>query len=277
VNALKAVVFSRDRAMQLDAFLQSVELYIPSLFDELVVIYRATDESFRAGYERLREDRPEATWVAETSFRDDLLALRGDERLLVFHTDDDVYFRPVGEFELGEDEVCFSLRLGLNTTYSYPLDTDEALREARVFGDRVSWSWRLQDLGSYRYPLSVNGHVFRAAEAHVWLARTDYSNPNELEAALQELSSQVRPQMASFTHSAAVSIPANVVNETYANRHGSMHDVHELNERFLAGERIDVAAMSFDRIDACHVEVPFVFRRASLPRDLSMPGQRDTA
>lgn len=261
MEELKAVVFSRDRAMQLDAFLHSVELHVPELFGQLVVLYRATDEGFAAGYEHLRAERPGVTWIAETSFRDDLLELRGDERLLLFHTDDDVYFRSVGAFELRDDEVCFTLRLGLNTTYCYPLDVVEELCDAEIGGDRVSWDWRAQDPGAYSYPLALNAHVFRAAEAHDWLGRTEYANPNELEAALQVVAPDVRPRMASFAHSAVVSIPANLVNETYANRHGALHDVQELNRRFLAGERIDVPRMSFDRIGACHVEIPYMFGR----------------
>jgi hypothetical protein len=65
--------------------------------------------------------------------------------------------------------------------------------------------------------------------------------------------------MASFAHSAVVSIPANLVNETHPNRHGALHGVRELNERFLAGERIDVAGMNFSGVDACHAEIPYLF------------------
>jgi hypothetical protein len=261
VDGLKAIVFSRDRAMQLDAFLRSVELHVPGLFGELVVLYRATDEAFAGGYERLRAERAGVTWVAESSFRDDLLALRGDERFLVFHTDDDVYFGPVGAFDVRDDEVCFTLRLGLNTTYCYPLDVDEELRDAEVGGDRVSWEWGVQDPGAYSYPLALNAHVFRAAEVHHWLNRTEYANPNELEAALQALAPDVRPRMASFAHSTVVSIPANLVNETYPNRHGGLYDVRELNERFLAGKWIDVAGMDFAGVNACHAEIPYAFSR----------------
>jgi hypothetical protein len=259
MDSLRAIVFSRDRAMQLDAFLRSVDMHVPELFGELVVLYRATDEAFAAGYERLRAERPGVTWVAESSFRDDLLALRWEERFLVFHTDDDVYFHSVGPFELRDDEVCFTLRLGLNTTYCYPLDVDEQLRDAQLSDDRVSWDWGAQGPGAYSYPLALNAHVFRAVEAQDWLGRVEYANPNELEAALQALASEIRPRMASFAQSTVVSIPANLVNETYANRNAGLYDVAELNERFLAGERIDVSSMSFDGIEACHAEIPYVF------------------
>lgn len=246
--------------MQLDAFLRSVELHVPELFEELVVLYRATGAEFAEGYEHLRGERPGIRWSAESSFRDDLLLLCGGEQYLVFHTDDDVYFRSVGPFELRDDEVCFTLRLGLNTTYCYPLDVVEELRAADVSGDRISWAWDVQDPGAYSYPLALNAHIFRAADAHDWLVHAEYSNPNELEAALQAFASDVQPRMASLPHSAVVSIPANLVNETHPNRHGALHDVSELNRRFLAGERIDLASMTFNGINACHVEIPYAFR-----------------
>ncbi len=261
--ALKCIVFSRDRAMQLDAFLASVERHVPDLFDEVVVLYRATDERHRSAYAQLMAARPDTSWVAESSFRDDLLALRGAEERIVFHTDDDAFFAAARPFELRDDEVCFSLRLGLNTTYCYPLDLTERLEGAEVGGGRVSWEWRPQGPGAYSYPLALNGHVFRAAEAHGWLESVHYSTPNELESALQTLCDHVRPRMASFPRSVVVSVPANIVNETFANRHAAGNDVDELNARFLEGVRIDLNGMDFENVTACHQEIPFVFRAAA--------------
>jgi hypothetical protein len=259
VDGLKCIVFSRDRAMQLDAFLGSVEHHVPALYDEIVVLYRATTERHIFAYAVLKEERPAATWIEESLFRDDLLALRDRERLVAFHTDDDVFFAPVQPFELRDDEVCFTLRLGLNTTYCYPLDLTEQLSEPQIEENRVSWDWRLQGPGAYSYPLALNGHVFRAEEAHEWLEDVAYSNPNELESALQALGEKVQPRMGSFLHSVVVSIPANIVNETFPNRHAGRDDVGELNERFLAGERIDTPAMDFKHVSACHEEIELKF------------------
>lgn len=258
---LRCVVFSRDRAMQLDAFLHSVNLHAPDLFDELVVLYRPTSGRYVAAYAELRRTWSHVRWLAETSFKSDLLGVLGQERLLVFHTDDDVFFRDVDRFELHDDEVCFTLRLGLNTTYCYPLDIVEKLRGLSSGGGRIVWPWECQGPGSYGYPLALNGHVLRQDEARGWLERADYTTPNELEASLQQFLPETRPLMASFVHSRVVSIPANIVNETYTNRHGGLYGVAELNDRFLSGERIDVRAMTFDGVNACHAEIPYVFVR----------------
>jgi hypothetical protein len=258
---MNCVVFSRDRAMQLDAFLESVDLYVAGLFETVSVLYKPTSESFEKAYSRLAAERPGVHWVRETSFRENLQALVGKADNTVFHTDDDVYFGTPDRFDLRDDEVCFTLRLGLNTTYSYTLDLEERLIGADVVGNRVVWDWRSQGAGSYSYPLAVNGHVFRTEDVVDWLARASFSNPNDLEAALQLFNTELRPKMASFQHSTVVSIPANIVNETYANRHGDLFTPEALNDRFLLGERIDLDSMDFSSIAACHQEIPFAFRR----------------
>ncbi len=256
------IVFSRDRPLQLEACLLSLQRYASAPHTTLSVLYRATDGCFRRGYEELQEARPDVTWIAEANFRDDLLAAVGREEQTVFHTDDDVFFACVGQVPLTDDLACFTLRLGLNTTYCYPLDLHEQLVEPRIEGEVVSWLWRDQALGAYSYPLALNGHVFRTSEVRGWLERSSFGNPNELESALQAYGDELPPRMASFRHSRVVSIPANIVNETFANRHADAHSAAELNERFLRGERIDLEAMDFSHVTACHQEIPFVFSPA---------------
>lgn len=246
--------------MQLDALLASMSMHTSGLFTNLTVLYRPTSDRFEQAYAALVSDYAHVNWVREATFRDDLVGLIGEADMTVFHTDDDVYFRSPGPFEIRDDEVCFTLRLGLNTTYSYSFHVEQRLLGASVVGDRVAWDWRSQGKGDVSYPLAVNGHVFRTHAVESWLMRASYTNPNELEAALQMFNHEVEPQIASFRHSAIVSIPANVVNETHANRQGNFAHVEDLNDRFLAGERIDVSMMDFSSVRACHQEVPFVFR-----------------
>ena len=258
-GSIRCVVFSRDRALQLDAFLESLERFAPLAYETIAVLYRATGPLFAQAYDELRRERPLVAWLEESSFRDDLLGALGTEPYLVFHTDDDVFFDAVPAFELREDEVCFTLRLGLNTTYCYPLDVEERLQDAEAETERVSWSWRDQAPGAYSYPLALNGHVFRANDARDWLQRIGYTNPNELESSLQALGDDVPARMASFPRSRVVSIPTNIVNETFPNRHAGGRDVGGLNDRFLRGERIDTEAMDFANVTACHQEIELKF------------------
>lgn len=246
--------------MQLDAFLESARRHAGDVYDAVTILYRASPGPHARAYALLRERWPDARWVAEERFRGDLLGCVEGSGRLVFHTDDDVFFRSFSEPTIDEGEVCFTLRLGLNTTYCYPLDSADELHDPQVDGDRVTWDWRTQQAGAFSYPLALNGHVFPADDAIAWLQRIEFGNPNELESALQTLSDEVPARMASFRSSSVVSIPANLVNETFANRHGGTYDIAALNERFLAGERIDLDGMDFSAVSACHQEIPFAFR-----------------
>jgi hypothetical protein len=253
--------------MQLDAFLESARRHAGHVYETVTVLYRPTSGPYNDAYESLRRARKDVRWLAETRFSHDLRSCIDGLDETVFHTDDDVFFRPFERPTVADDEACFTLRLGLNTTYCYPLDSADEIRAPQISGDRVTWAWRDQEPGAFAYPLALNGHVFRTDELRGWLDRIEFGNPNELESALQTLNDEVRPRMASFRESCVVSIPANLVNETFANRNSGSYDVTVLNERFLAGERIDLDAMDFSAVGACHQEIDYVFTTARAGAD----------
>lgn len=260
IHSIRCIVFSLDRPMQLDAFLGSIRSHVGRLYAPVIVLYRASDNGFAAGYACTREEHPDIEWHEERDFRSDLLSVLDTSGMVVFHTDDDVFFADVGPLELHEDEVCFSLRLGLNIDYSYSLDAPERVQRPTVEADRISWNWREQRDGSFSYPLALNGHVFRATLTRSLVDGLAFTDPNELESGLHARRAGVQPRMASFATSRVVSIPANVVTQSIRNRHGGLHTPRELNERYLAGERIDPREMAFNAVASCHEEVPFSFR-----------------
>src|SRR6266511_1190763 len=259
LTEVSGVVFSRDRALQLDAFLQSVRLYAPGLFGDLAVIYRATAAPFADGYRALVREWPDVTWREETAFGSDVTQSLGDRPFVVFHTDADLYFARVASFYVADEVACFSFRLGLNTTYCYPLDFDEQVTPEREERDWIAWRWREHGRGAFGYPLALNGHVFAFEDVRRWVQQSEFSNPNELEVSLQAFLHELPPLMASFRESRIVNVPANRVNESFANRNAGMHDIRELNERFLRGERIDLGAMDFSAIRGCHQEITLAF------------------
>ncbi len=259
--SIRCVVFSLDRAMQLDAFLTSVRVHVGGLYDPLTVLFRASTRRFAEAYSILRREHRGVEWIEERDFRENLLALVEPRGMIVFHTDDDIFFARVEPFELLHEEVCFSLRLGLNIGYSYSLDVPERLRCPSVRHDRVSWDWRAQAVGSFSYPLALNGHVLRADETRLLIEKIEFSDPNDLESQLNVQSETARSRMASFTSSCVVSVPANIVTRTFRNRHGGLHTPDELNQRFLAGERIAPELMAFNAVTSCHEEIPFAYRR----------------
>ena len=139
---VRCIVFSKDRPMQLDACLRSIERFA-RYGGPVAVLYAASTPDFAEAY-RMVAARAKAEFVSQSQdFRRDVLELvdAGREHT-VFHTDDDVFYRQVTPIPLPADHVaCFSLRLGQNTTYAYPVGRRQAVPDFIREGEVVAWDW----------------------------------------------------------------------------------------------------------------------------------------
>jgi hypothetical protein len=260
--AATAVVFSKDRALQLDACLRSIERFAP--YDgPIAVLYATSDDQFEQGYRELElPDR--VTLRRESDFDRDVRQLLADaDEHVVFHTDDDVFFREASPLvQLSPELACFSLRLGVNTTHSYPRDRRQALPAFASGGGFLVWEWARAD-GDFGYPMSLDGHIFRTALVRRLLERATFKNPNALEEELALRRHHAPRLMASYAESCLVSLPLNVVTSSHQNRFAADAALSpaSLNERFLAGERIDLDAMDFTAVRGAHQVVELAFAR----------------
>jgi len=261
---IPAIVFSKDRACQLDALLMSIEAYAAGRFDPVYVLWTYSNPEYRVGYGICAERHRDVIFLHEVNFREDTLALLEGKKLVCFFTDDDILTGPIYE-EIEETlawnrVLAFSLRLGKNTTYCYPLSRDQALPKYRVDdGGIMSWRWKEAD-GDFGYPFSLDGHVLRVVDVQTAIQDRGFTNPNQLEDILAQRASIFfdRPLLASYQQSRLVGIPANRVNATHPNRFANgwrTHATAELNRRYLAGERIQ----EFDctAVGAAHQEILF--------------------
>jgi hypothetical protein len=262
---VNCIVFSKDRAMQLDACLRSIESWAPYA-GPITVVYKATTPEFSAAYHSL-DLADGVRLVAESNdFRSDVIAVLdpGSEHT-VFHTDDDVFFRaPPGAPSVPSGFAAFSLRLGQNTTHCYTLGRPQRIPATVADGSVIAWDWtRAED--DFSYPLSLDGHVLPTRLLLLMLSRARFANPNELEEELHFRRYLAPRMMLAFQESCLVSIPANVVSSTHQNLAGGNPEwtPHALNLRFLAGERIDLEAMDFSTVRGAHQEIPLVFKRVS--------------
>jgi hypothetical protein len=269
VGGLRAscIVFSKDRPMQLDACLRSIERFAPYK-GGVTVLYRATTGEFARGY-ALVEASCRARLVEQgADFRGAVMELLGStDEHTVFHTDDDVFFRaPEPVPGLPADTAAFSLRLGENTTYCYTHARPQQLPTFTSEGPFIAWDWTRAD-ADFGYPLSLDGHVFRTEMLTQLLADANFSNPNNLEEELHLRRQRVPPVMLALRRSCVVSIPANVVSESHENRSSAdpANSSHALNSRFLDGDRIDLSAMDFSMVRGAHQEISFAFTYA-VPR-----------
>jgi hypothetical protein len=263
--AVRCIIFSKDRAMQLDACVRSIQQF--ARYDgSIIVIYKATTPAFARGYELLDPgDRVRLVAESDDFGRDVMEAIDPEVPYTVFQVDDDVFFRrPPAVPVVPESFAALSLRLGENTSYCYPMGQEQAIPDMVSKGHLLAWNW-MRASGDFSYPMSLDGHVFRTSRLVRMLSGQGFTNPSRLEEALTRRRFSAPPLMLSFPESCVVSLPVNIVTTTHSNRAGADPGLsaEALNSRFLAGERIDLEAMDFSAVRGAHQEIALKFTTAS--------------
>ncbi len=274
--SITAIVFSRDRAAQLDLLLASLELNARGLLDPIHVLWQATDEPYEHGYRICAAAHPESGFLRETAFAAQVAALVEGAGPITFFTDDSILYKPLTPrsrspeawLAANEELLCFSLRLGGNCDSCYPLARPQRLPDFEALDpETFAWTWRGAD-GDFGYPGSLDGHVFRRETVLELVAEGGFSNPNTLEGLFAaRLADNPRGSIGSYRESHLVGIPVNRVNETHPNRFGERwpYGPSVLNQRYLAGERLDPAPLEAETITAAHAELPLRWRPPRTP------------
>ena len=288
---VQAIVFSKDRPLQLHAALASLALHATDADSfPIHVLWRASHDSYARGYAQVAEElrgQLRINWLEETNFKTDLLAilqapqsksriqrirdfvllrrplLRTDH--LLFLVDDALFIRSFCLQEATDaldnhpDAIGFSLRVGSNTTTCYSMKCKQPLPEfASAFpGLRFQWPGQVGDFG---YPLEVSSSVYRCSDLIPLLRSLPYNNPNRLEQALSATSrlfARRLPALLCFEQSVAFCAPVNKVQSIINNRSGVKegYSSEALNALFLDGYRINVSALSEFIPSAAHVEI----------------------
>lgn len=291
---IRGVIFSRDRAMQLDAALTSLSRHCAEAKDLLIdVLYAASSPAFARQYEVLEQDWRGALSLRfhqEHDFRADLLRILGAEvsrsrRFFHFHSsasekavpyalflvDDNVFCRPFSiaaatrALDTRPRAIGFSLRLGSNTTYCYTHDSQQRVPQFEPIGQGViAFDWTSAE-GDFGYPLEVSSSVYRGSQVARVLAGLDFSNPNTLEAqfanSARRLWARRLPELLCFEQSTTFCNAINKVQTVFDNRAGEEIELSplELALRFDSGLRIDTSAFAGFTPNACHCDVPFSF------------------
>jgi hypothetical protein len=263
MSGIHALVFSKDRAMQLDAFLRSAKQHAP--YETVTVLQCVTEDwAHREAYQRVCDRGDFTEWWEEndgvSTFEECVREWVGLYERVVFHTDDDVWFRDGPRHKRHEayPDCVISYRLGANTTYCYPLSRTQDVP------DPYGWEWRLAD-GDFGYPLSLNATSYHAAYIEP-LLHFSFANPTELESGLAARAERFTPEwMIAPAHSCCVSLPHNVVSASSQCPRGPNPDWQpdQLAAKYLDGWRVALDRMDFSHVIGAHQEIPLEFTRAA--------------
>ena len=273
---INTVIFSKDRACQLEALLRSLREQVPDWKSRGLwsVVFTASSPRFDEGYRLLRENpatkgveflderaqgAPFADLVRSTMRRQ--RAANGAQHCMFLV--DDMLFKapwpqdggkPMRRLLKDKTVLCLSLRMCKRYDYCYARRKDMKLPRFDWWG---RWNWTKSRL-DWGYPMSVDGHVFRYDDLLPLVERVSFRHPNSFEAALAENPIRQRPRMVCYPEAVVVNLPINLVQTELKNRAGEQHGIstEALNDAFLAGRRVDLAPVYALRDNrGCHHEL----------------------
>lgn len=269
---LDIIIFSFNRAMQLETLLSSIRRYWKKPVYNIVVIYNTSNNEFQRGYDILIHDYPGYVFIKEkffnclwhfqdyfsvynlkkmlryknqrkqkTNFRDLLNAFlhKTGSTYTMFLTDDSVFIRDV---ELLDEDLSFinqdvdlcqiSLRLGRNISRK-----PSAIKETE---GKFKWKFHEHlNAKSWGYNFSVDAHIYATSLIRRVLKSVIFNNPTTLEANVVHYARKhgIMDCGMAFEQPYILSYPLNMV-QNIANNESLGVSVEMLNQSFLDGKRL---------------------------------------
>lgn len=267
---IKIIVFSYNRAMQLQALLESIQQFWKVYSYSVDVIYNTSNQEFEKGYDILK-NLYDAQWLKEstlnrkgygytgfrsiynlrkrlkypnlrkqkTNFRELVLKLLDDSHYdyVMFLTDDSIFIRNVEIPDLGfihenPEQTSLSLRLGGEII---PQPNNLIKKDGLL-----QWNYHVhQQLKNWGYPFSVDAHIYSRLFIKILLSRIIFNNPSTLEDMVCNYvkSHKFLSDGYSLDHSCILSFPMNMV-QSVANNESQNLSVEMLNQRFIDGWKL---------------------------------------
>jgi len=244
-----SVIFSKDRACQLDLLLRSIK----DNFQELKnakILYLGTNKEFEKGYEIIKPLYPEFEWIKETNFVVDVLKLfySFKKEFIVNFVDDEIVIRnmPVQNalnFLRNPNVHCISLRMAPHINYCYTGNLVDPPPQFQKTENLYIWDWRKAQTpnGDWNYPSCINSHIYKTEEFIRYISVIQFQHPNGLEANFNNLRNNFQQYNICFEKSKSINI-ANNLTQTGTNRHGNILEwqLDNMNKQLILGRRLSI-------------------------------------
>lgn len=270
---LTTLIFSKNRACQLDLLLRSIQQNL-SICDDIIVLYKATESQFEKAYIKLLYKFPKHIFLEEETFSEDVnfILKRACKDYILFFVDDNIVYKDcnylkqhiVRDLLYNPDDVCcLSLRLGFNIEYQDP-NTKASIQYPILLGkfaiednEFICWDYRsCNRYGNFGYAFSVDGHIYKRDTILQGL-NYEYQTPNDFEGRYNI--SHFGRYMACYRESVVVNTPVNAVANYNTAGNTFPADIYQLNEKFLDNYVIDLNSITQTNVVSCHQEIPFSF------------------
>lgn len=249
LECIDSIVFSKDRAMQLHAFLSS---YLQQVRGghTMYILYKASDERRRKSYEQLEVlfEKAPFVFVEETNFRRQMIELVSNSaaKSIALYVDDMVFLRPVDYnalIKLPTRKYIVALSRGKDLVESVVLQRKVELPDFEELSDGLlSFHWDSFDyLSDWTYPLGVSGYIYGKSELSLLFSQIEFKAPNSLEIAMQRFKPFFQSRLGvCYPTIACCCVHANLVQTECVNPTLETFSVQQLLERWEQGECIDL-------------------------------------
>lgn len=261
----KLLISSKNRACQLDLLLNSININSNNIFDNINVLYLATDSFYQQGYDILKNKYKNVNFIKQKNYQEDFknISKLNPSEYITFLVDDRIFYDEIKISkdqllqQIKDDVVCFSLRLGNNCIYSHPANIYFKIKEESYYNNFMKWDWTKQQIGDFKYPLSTDGHVFKYELMCKILKCISFNNANVFQVKMQNFLRMIPQNMVSFKTSKILVNPINLVNNTHQNRNGLQYNdsFYDLNKFFVQGNHIDFDKLVFFNVNGRHKEI----------------------
>lgn len=267
-HGITCIIFSKDRALQLYALLESIFSYTHPKF-RIAILYTVGDQRHSRAYSQLilesKNFGSKIDWIKEVGgFKSALMGLLTtiNTDKIFFLTDDNIF---INHFDFSDcnlydcNNYVFSLRHSKNITYSY---TGEKKYQPPKFIN----STRRNDLFEFRWfeapcewsdPWSVDGQIYKTSEIKVLSRISSYHGPNSYEAALKRFNFMMRDRVGVCTnHSIVLNMPINLTQNEWKNKFSGLSSLEYLIA-WGNGKKLDISLLRGHNPSSTH-EVHFL-------------------
>ena len=250
---IDCVIFTKDRACQLDALLRSINDNFKELTN-ITIIFKASNPNFLKGYKILHRKFPKYRWVVENNLISDIKNVVSgfSQTYCMMFVDDEMVIRdqpiikPLSLLAQKPQIHCLSLRMGTNVNYTYTASMESPPPPFTKYShdDTVlhQWEWgKLNGNADWGYPSCVNSHLYRTSFFKPLIVNMTYKTVNAMEGAFNGNRPKFPPHMICFTEPKTISVANNVVqNNKSRNSNKPEFTPESLNKKFLDGNVIDI-------------------------------------
>lgn len=262
---INIIIFSCNRASQLELFLRSMKYYFKEFYEyKINILYTYSNDDFKKGYDKLISIHNDnnINYIKESdTFKNHIISLLDiNNTYSVFFVDDIVFkneftvnCKQFKLFSLNEDILALSLRLHPYLNYCY---SAKLKMTTPNFDSNLIFKWCGLS-GDYGYPMSLDGHFFRTSDILSLTKILNFNNPNSYESLLSMYTIN-RSKLICFEDSIIINNPINKVQNFNNNYHGNISSKF-LNDNFLDNNIIDFEIFKNIKNISCHKEIDINF------------------